>query len=50
VYLALGILPDGRREVLGFWLLGADGESAANFEEVLTVKKVRVFVSDHLPG
>lgn len=24
MYIALGIKPDGRREVLGFWLFGAD--------------------------
>jgi len=30
VYLALGIRPDGRREILGFWLFGAEGESATN--------------------
>ncbi len=35
VYIALGIKPDGRREVLGFWLFGAEGESAGNWEEVL---------------
>ncbi len=56
VYLALGILPDGRREVLGFWLFGAEGESACNWEEVLKdlrergVEKVKVFVSDDLVG
>ena len=30
VYIALGIQPDGRREILGFWLFGAEGESARN--------------------
>jgi transposase-like protein len=25
VYMALGIKPDGRREILGFWLFGAEG-------------------------
>ena len=30
VYIALGIKPDGRREILGFWLFGAEGESARN--------------------
>jgi len=56
VYLALGVLPDGRREVLGFWLFGAEGESARNWEEVLKdlqrrgVKRVRIFVTDDLPG
>jgi putative transposase len=56
VYLALGILPDGRREVLGFWLFGAEGESAGNWEGVLKdlrrrgVEKVRIFITDDLPG
>jgi len=56
VYIALGIKPDGRREILGFWLFGAEGESAQNWEEVLRdlrrrgVKRVRVFVTDDLPG
>jgi len=41
VYIALGIKPDGRREVLGFWLFGAEGESAHNWEEVLKDLKRR---------
>lgn len=50
------ILPDGRREILCFWLFGAEGESAQNWEEALKdlrrrgVKKVRIFVSDDPPG
>jgi len=35
VYIALGIKPDGRREILGFWLFGAEEESARNWEEAL---------------
>jgi len=56
VYLALGIRPDGRREVLGFWLFGAEGESAQNWRQVVRelwergVRKVRLFISDDLPG
>jgi transposase-like protein len=56
VYMALGIKPDGRREILGFWLFGAEGESAGNCEEVLKdlkrrgVQRVRIFISDDLPG
>ncbi|MBC7109323.1 MAG: transposase [Methanomassiliicoccales archaeon] len=38
VYMALGIKPDGHREILGFWLFGAEGESARNWEEVLKEK------------
>ena len=56
MYLALGIKPDGQREVLGFWLFGAEGESARNWEEVLKdlkgrgVQRVRIFITDDLPG
>ena len=54
--MALGIKPDGRREILGFWLFGAEGESAKNWEEVLKelnrrgVKRVELFTTDDLPG
>jgi transposase-like protein len=54
--MALGIKPDGRREILGFWLFGAEGESARNWEEVLKdlrrcrVQRVRIFITDDLPG
>ena len=34
VYLALGIKPDGRREILGFWIFGSEGESARNWENL----------------
>jgi len=52
----LGIKRDGRREVLGFWLFGAEGESAHNWEEVLKdlkrrgVQRVQIFITDDLPG
>ena len=52
VYMALGIKPDGRREILGFWLFGVEGESARNWEEVLKDLKrrggqrVRIFSTD----
>ena len=54
--MALGIKPDGRRESLGFWLFGAEGKSARNWEEVLKdlkrrgVQRVRIFITDDLPG
>jgi len=54
VYIAVGIKPDGRREILGFWLFGAEGESAWNWEEVLKdlrrrgVQRVRIFFTDDL--
>ena len=56
VYLALGIRPDGRREILGFWLFGAEGESATNWRQVVRelwergVREVKLFISDDLPG
>lgn len=56
VYVALGIRPDGRREVLGFWLFGAEGESASNWRQVVRdlwergVREVKLFISDDLPG
>ncbi len=56
VYLALGIRSDGRREVLGFWLFGAEGESATNWHQVVKelrergVREVKLFISDDLPG
>ena len=56
VYVALGIKPDGRREILGFWLFGAEGESVRNWEEVLKdlkwreIQRVRIFITDDLPG
>jgi len=54
--MALGIKPDGRREILGFWLLGAEGESAGNWEEILKdlrrrgIQRVRIFITDDLSG
>ena len=56
VYVALGIRPDGRREVLGFWLFGAEGESSQSWKEVMRelwergVRRVKLFISDDLPG
>jgi len=56
VYVALGTRPDGRREVLGVWLFGAEGESAQNWRQVVRelwergVREVRLFISDDLPG
>jgi len=56
VYIALGIKPDGRREIPGCWPFGAEGESTHNWEEVLKdlkrrgVQRVRIFITDDLPG
>ncbi|MCD6540795.1 transposase [Candidatus Bipolaricaulota bacterium] len=35
MYLSLGIRPDGRREILGFWLFGAEGESARGWRQAV---------------
>ena len=54
--MVFGIKPDGRREILGFWLFDTEGESARNWEEVLKdlrrrgVQRVRIFITDDLPG
>ncbi len=54
VYVVLGIDPEGRREVLGFYLF--PNESAAVWQEILRdlwkrgMREVLVFVSDGLPG
>jgi len=56
VYIALEIKPNGRREILGFWRVGAKGESARNGEEVLKdlrrcgIQRVRIFIIDDFPG
>jgi putative transposase len=56
VYIALGIKPNGRREILGFWLFGAKEESARNWQEVLNdlkrrgVQRVWIFITAALPG
>ena len=56
MYVALGVKPDGQRQVLGFWLFGAEGESSQNWKTILRelwdrgVRKVEVFISDDLPG
>ena len=51
----MGIRPDGRREILGFWLFGAEGKSATNWRQVVRelwergVRVVKLFESV-LPG
>ena len=53
--IALGIKPDGRQEILGFWLSRAEGESAKDWEDGLEdlwpqgVKRGRIFIPDDLP-
>ena len=56
VPMALGIKPYGRREILGFWLFGGEGESARNWQEVFKdlkgcgVQRVQIFIRDDLTG
>ena len=56
VYIALGIGEDGYKEVLGFWIVGAEGESALVWKDILAELKERgleeplLFVGDGLKG
>lgn len=56
VYVALGIGEDGCKEVLGFWIVGAEGESAIVWRDILAELKERglseplLFVGDGLKG
>ena len=56
VYIAMGVLPNGEREILGFTLFGSEGESAGAWNEYLLklqqrgVRSVKLFVTDNLSG
>ena len=56
VYVALGLKPDGTREILGFWLSGAEGESSLIWGEILRelkergIRSVELFIADGLAG
>ncbi len=56
VYIALGIGEDGYKEVLGFWIVGAEGESALVWKDILAELKERglneplLFIGDGLKG
>lgn len=56
VYLTLGIDEDGYKEVLGFWIIGAEGESSQVWQEILLELKERglkeplLFIGDGLKG
>lgn len=56
VYIALGIGEDGYKEVLGFWIIGAEGESALVWKDILAELKERglneplLFIGDGLKG
>ena len=51
----MGLKLEGSREILGFWVFGAEGESSHNWETILKelwereVRRVRLFISDDLP-
>ncbi len=54
--MVVGLTYEGRREILGFWLFGSEGESANNWREVLVelkgrgLKRVEVVIGDGLRG
>lgn len=56
VYVAIGVLPNGDRQILGFTIFGSEGESAASWHEYLRklkergVKTVDLFITDNLSG
>ena len=56
VYVALGLREDGYKEVLGFWIVGAEGESALVWQDILAESKERglteplLFIGDGLKG
>ncbi len=56
VYVALGIGEDGYKEVLGLWIVGAEGESALVWKDILAELKERglseplLFIGDGLKG
>jgi putative transposase len=56
VYLAQDTDHEGNREILGFWVMGAGGESSYAWREIITeiagggVQRVDIFISDDLPG
>lgn len=56
VYIAQGTDHEGRREILGFWVMGGEGESAHAWRQVFTELKERggeridMVVSDDLAG
>jgi len=55
-YIALGIDEEGHKEVLGFWLMGSEGESLEIWKEILVELKGRgleeplLFIGDGLTG
>ncbi len=56
VYIAQGTDHEGRREILGFWVMGSEGESAHAWREIFSelkergVERIDIVVSDDLPG
>lgn len=56
VYIAQGTDHEGRREILGFWVMGGEGESAHAWREIFGelrergVERIDIVVSDDLSG
>lgn len=56
VYVSIGVLPNGDKQILGFSMFGSEGESAGAWNEYLLhlqergVKSVELFVTDNLRG
>lgn len=56
VYVAMGVLPNGDRQILGYAMFGSEGESAGAWHEYLLKLKERgvttvdLFVTDNLRG
>ena len=56
IYIALGTDHEGRREILGFWVMGAEGESAHAWREIFSelkergMERIDIVVTGDLPG
>jgi hypothetical protein len=56
VYIAQGTDHEGRREILGFWVMGGSGESSSAWEEIFSemrergVERIDIIVSYDLSG
>ena len=56
LYIVMGIDEEGKRQILGFYLFGAEGETARNWKEVMRqlkergLREVLIVISDELSG
>jgi len=56
IYVVIGLREGGKREVIGFWVMGGEGESSYVWEEILReirdrgVEEVEMVVADGLSG